>query len=185
MREWRRRTAHEQGVPAFVVMHDTTLEELCRKQPKSVQELMSVSGFGIKKSQTYGLKIIEALNKFHAGARGGARTEKMSPPAQETIRLLAQGKTFEEIARIRDRQMASVTSLVADLIEEGRLEFDPAWVAEPKRTQIEAACVRVGTDRLRAIKDALPEEITYDEIRLVLAQMRHGRKEAVSSETAS
>jgi ATP-dependent DNA helicase RecQ len=71
MREWRRRTAHEQGVPAFVVMHDTTLEELCRKQPKSVQELMSVSGIGIKKSQTYGLKIIEALNKFRTGARPG------------------------------------------------------------------------------------------------------------------
>src|SRR5207302_11049382 len=73
MREWRRRTAHEQGVPAFVVMHDTTLEELCRKQPKSVPELMSVSGIGIKKSQTYGLKIIEALNKFRAGARPEGR----------------------------------------------------------------------------------------------------------------
>jgi ATP-dependent DNA helicase RecQ len=87
MREWRRHTAHEQGVPAFVVMHDTTLEELCRKQPKSIQELMSVSGIGVKKSQTYGLKIIEALDKFRVGARAGARTEKMSPPAQETIRL--------------------------------------------------------------------------------------------------
>jgi len=63
------------------VMHDTTLEELCRKQPKSVQELMSVSGFGTKKSQTYGLKIIESLNKFRAGARAAARMEKMSPPA--------------------------------------------------------------------------------------------------------
>ena len=82
MREWRRHTAHEHGVPAFVVMHDTTLEELCRKQPKSVQELMSVSGFGTKKSQTYGLKIIETLNKFRARARAAARTEKMSPPAQ-------------------------------------------------------------------------------------------------------
>ena len=185
MREWRRSVAHVQGVPAFVVMHDTTLEELCRKQPKSVQELMSVSGFGIKKSQTYGVKIIEALNKFRAGARPGARREKMSPPAQETIRLLAQGKTFEEIAIIRDRQMASVTSLVEDLIEEGRLEFQPGWVAETKRTQIEDACAKLGVERLRTIKDALPEEITYDEIRLVVAQMRHGRKEAVSSKTAS
>jgi ATP-dependent DNA helicase RecQ len=71
IREWRRHAAHEQGVPAFVIMHDTTLEELCRKQPKSVEELMSVSGFGVKKCQTYGLKIIEALNKFRAGARAG------------------------------------------------------------------------------------------------------------------
>ena len=109
----------------------------------------------------------------------------MSPPAQETIRLLAQGKTFEEIAKIRDRQMASVTSLVADLIEEGRLEFQPGWVAETKRTQIEDVCAKLGVERLRTIKDALPEEITYDEIRLVVAQMRRGRKEGVSSEAAS
>jgi len=71
IREWRRSAAHEQGVPAFVVMHDTTLEELCRKQPKSVAELMGVSGIGVKKSQTYGLKVIEALNRFRAGARAG------------------------------------------------------------------------------------------------------------------
>ena len=177
MRGWRRSAAQAQGVPAFVVMHDTTLEELCRKQPKSVEELMSVSGFGVKKSQTYGLTIIEALNKFRAGARAATRMEKMSPPAQETIRLLAQGKSFEEIARIRDRQLASVITLVADLIEEGRLEFQPAWIAESKRTQIEATCVRHGTDRLRTIKDALPEETTYDEIRLVVAGLRSKEKQ--------
>jgi uncharacterized protein YpbB len=102
--------------------------------------------------------------------------EKMSPPAQETIRLLAQGKTFEEIAQIRYRQLASVITLVADLIEEGRLEFQPAWIAESKQTQIEAACATHGTDRLRAIKDALPEETTYDEIRLVVAAFRRRQK---------
>ena len=172
MREWRRSAAQTQGVPAFVVMHDTTLEELCRKQPKSVDELMSVSGFGVKKSQTYGLKIIEALNKFRAGARPAARMEKMSPPAQETMRLLAHGKSFEEIAKIRDRQLASITTLVADLIEQGRLEFDPAWMLESKRAQIEDACANFGLDRLRPIKDSLPEKITYDEIRLVVALLR-------------
>ena len=179
MREWRRSAAHAQGVPAFVVMHDTTLEELCRKQPSSVQELMSVSGFGVKKSQTYGLKIIEALNKFRAGARAAVKMEKMSPPAQETIRLLTQGKSFEEIARIRDRQLASITTLVADLIEQGRLEFDPAWMSESKRAQIEDACSKFGLDRLRPIKDALPEEITFDEIRLVVAQLRRRQQPAV------
>jgi len=178
MREWRRSAAHAQGVPAFVVMHDTTLEELCRKQPKSVQELMSVSGFGVKKSQTYGLKIIEALNRFSAGARAATRMEKMSPPAQETIRLLAQGKTFEEIAKLRNRQMASVITLVADLIEEGRVEFQPAWIAESKRTEIEAACATHGTDRLRTIKDTLPEQTTYDEIRLVVASFRRRQKQS-------
>jgi ATP-dependent DNA helicase RecQ len=181
MREWRRSTASSQGTPAFVVMHDTSLEELCRKQPNSVQELLNISGFGTKKVEAYGLKIIEALNKFRNGARAGGRAEKLSRPAEETIRLLAEGKTLEEVAKLRDRQMASVTSLVADLIEQGRLEFRPEWVAESKRVHIEEVCGHLGIEHLKPLKDGLPEEFTYDEIRLVVAHLRRKQSEAASA----
>jgi len=180
MREWRRRTAKDQGIPAYVVMHDTSLEEVCRVQPKSISELLSVSGFGTRKAQTYGLRIIEALKKFQAGARPSVRLEKMSRPAEETIRLLAQGKTFEEIAMIRGRQLASVVSLISDLIEEGRLEFQKTWVDANKYAQIEAACAKLGVERLHAIKAALPEQITYDDIRIVVAQIRRQQSLAQS-----
>ncbi len=182
LRQWRRCAAKEKGFPAFVVMHDTTLEELCRRKPSSLEQLRGVPGFGVAKTQTYGPQVIEVIKKFRAGSRAGARTEKMSCPAEETIRLLAQGKTLEEIAQHRERQLGSVTNLVADLIEEGRLAFQPNWVASPKRTQIEQACKRLGIERLRTIKDALPEEITYDEIRLVIA---HIRRRKMDSEAAA
>jgi len=83
LREWRRSIAKEQGFPAFVVMHDTTLEELCRRQPSSLEQVRQVPGFGVAKTQTYGPKVIEALNKFRAGARAEARSEKMSRPVIE------------------------------------------------------------------------------------------------------
>jgi ATP-dependent DNA helicase RecQ len=105
----------------------------------------------------------------------------MSRPAEETLRLLAQGKTLVEIAQLRERQLGSVTNLVADLIEEGRLEFQPDWVASPKRIQIEQACERLGIERLRTIRDALPEDITYEEIRLVVADTRRRKKESVAN----
>jgi ATP-dependent DNA helicase RecQ len=159
-------------------MHDTTLEELCRQQPSSLEQLRRVPGFGAVKTQTYGPQLIDAINKFRGGARAASQPEKMSRPAEETIQLLAQGKTLEEIAGLRERQLASVTSLVADLIEEGRLKFQQDWVPEPKRIQIEHACERLGIERLRTIKDALPEEITYDEIRLVVAHIQRTKKES-------
>jgi len=34
LREWRRATAKRQGVPRTFVMHDTSLEELCRVAPE-------------------------------------------------------------------------------------------------------------------------------------------------------
>ncbi len=40
MREWRRNTAREQGLPAFVVLNDASLDELCRVSPKTLTELL-------------------------------------------------------------------------------------------------------------------------------------------------
>src|SRR5579862_8549796 len=41
LRNWRREIAKEQGVPAFVVLHDATLEEICRQNPSSIGELLN------------------------------------------------------------------------------------------------------------------------------------------------
>jgi hypothetical protein len=67
------------------------------------------------------------------------------------------------------------------LIEEGRLEFQPAWVGEAKRIQIEAAYAKLGAERLRLIKDAVPEEITFDEIRLVVAHLRRQKETSLAA----
>ena len=69
LREWRRAAAKEQGVPAFVVMHDSSLDEVCRRQPGSILELLAISGFGEHKAALYGPRIFEALKKFRNGDR--------------------------------------------------------------------------------------------------------------------
>ena len=82
LREWRRTTAKEQSVPAYVVMHDTSLDELCRKRPLSISQLLDVSGFGEKKSEMYGQQIFGALKRFRDGARATAEPEGRSRPAR-------------------------------------------------------------------------------------------------------
>ncbi|MBZ5651021.1 MAG: RecQ family ATP-dependent DNA helicase [Acidobacteriia bacterium] len=69
LREWRRAAAKQQGVPAFVVMHDSALDEVCRKRPGSIVELLSISGFGEYKAALYGPRIFEVLEQFRNGAR--------------------------------------------------------------------------------------------------------------------
>jgi ATP-dependent DNA helicase RecQ len=73
LREWRRITAKEQGVPAFIVMHDTCLDELCRIQPRSLEEIRRVHGFGERKVEMYGKQILELLQKCREGARASVR----------------------------------------------------------------------------------------------------------------
>jgi ATP-dependent DNA helicase RecQ len=172
LREWRRNTARAQGSPAFVVMHDTTLEELCRKQPKSIRELLQISGFGERKAQMYGPQIFAALEKFRNGERASAAAKPVSRPAAATKRLLEEGQSLAEVATIRGRQISTIVNTIAELVESGEMQFKTGWVDPDKQKEIQAACERLGTGALRPIKDVVSAEITYDDIRLVAARLR-------------
>ncbi len=176
LREWRRATAKEQSVPAFVVLHDTTLEEICRRRPSSIADLMNITGIGERKAEVYGKGILAALERYRDGARASAVPEKKTAPALETMRLLDAGNSFEDIAKIRGRQLSTVLNAVANLVERGDLEFQAAWIDRNKQAVIEAACAKVGINGLKPLKDALPPEITYDEIRLVVAKVRREQR---------
>jgi len=80
LREWRRAAAKEQGVPAFVVMHDSALDEVCRRRPGSIPELLGISGFGEYKATLYGPRIFEALKQFRNGARATPMPEAGTMP---------------------------------------------------------------------------------------------------------
>jgi ATP-dependent DNA helicase RecQ len=95
-----------------------------------------------------------------------------SDPAGETLRLLEEGRTLEEIAQIRGRQLSAVASMVANMVERSEVDFDPSWIHDDHQEKIEQACTRFGFERLKPLKDALPEQVTYDEIKLVVARLR-------------
>lgn len=174
-KEWRRRTAQRASVPAYVVLSDAALEDLCRKRPANLRELLAVTGIGERKAELYGSEIFAALEGYRQGARAAVREVAQSSPADETMRLLAEGKSFEEIAEIRGRQLSTVVNMVADLVEKGRLEYKMEWVGEDKHRQIEEVVRRIGPQWLKPLREALPPEITYDQIRLVVAYVRfHG-----------
>jgi ATP-dependent DNA helicase RecQ len=171
LRDWRRNTARQQGIPAFVVMHDTTIDSLCNIQPQTLGDLRHVQGLGVRKLEEYGAQLLSVMQRFRQGARAVTAPAKTSQPAAETARLLAQGRSLQEVADARGRQLSSVIALVAEMIENRQLAFQSTWMDEGKLRQIEQACSTLGTSRLRPIKDALPQEITFDDIRLVVAKL--------------
>jgi ATP-dependent DNA helicase RecQ len=173
LREWRRGIAREKKVAAFVVLHDSTLEELCRKRPSTIAELMKVRGIGEHKAEVYGAEILQALRNFAAGTRATAvARSRESAPEEETLRLLNEGKTLEEIARIRARQISTVIGTVVGLIEAGRVKLDERWISPGAGPLIETACRAHGLESLRDIKDAVPAYVSFNDIRLVVAGMR-------------
>lgn len=61
LRECRRQFAEEQGVPPYVIFHDSSLQEMCRLLPRDVQEFGLVSGVGERKQQKYGPAFVRVI----------------------------------------------------------------------------------------------------------------------------
>jgi ATP-dependent DNA helicase RecQ len=67
LRELRRKLARDRGVPAYIIFGDVTLRDLARKIPSTPNELLDISGIGMKKLEQYGERILEITQKYTAG----------------------------------------------------------------------------------------------------------------------
>ena len=61
LKQWRLERSRADGVPAFVILHDSTLEFLCASRPGSVPQLKAIPGIGETKLERYGEEILEIL----------------------------------------------------------------------------------------------------------------------------
>jgi ATP-dependent DNA helicase RecQ len=62
LRAERGRLAKEQGVPPYVIFHDSTLIAMATQRPRSIGALSGIPGMGEKKLERYGPTFLTALN---------------------------------------------------------------------------------------------------------------------------
>ncbi|PIN81698.1 hypothetical protein COV11_01350, partial [Candidatus Woesearchaeota archaeon CG10_big_fil_rev_8_21_14_0_10_30_7] len=62
LKEWRRKISVQQGMPAYIIMHDKTLIEIAQKLPENKTELEFINGMGPNKISKYGEEILEILH---------------------------------------------------------------------------------------------------------------------------
>ncbi len=63
LREWRRGVAKEHGVPAYTVFHDSTLQEIARQLPASLDGLRGITGIGATKLERYGEPLLKVVRE--------------------------------------------------------------------------------------------------------------------------
>jgi len=61
LREWRRQTANEHDVPAYVIFHDSTLREIALQKPMNLAEMAEISGIGARKLEAYGTGLLSVV----------------------------------------------------------------------------------------------------------------------------
>ena len=63
LRNCRRELAEEQGVPPYVIFHDSTLVEMCSAVPKTLEDFSKLSGVGERKLMKYGEAFLAAIRE--------------------------------------------------------------------------------------------------------------------------
>jgi ATP-dependent DNA helicase RecQ len=58
LRAWRSEVARKRGVPAYVVLHDSTIDGIAASRPNSLGQLRDIPGIGDKKLEHYGDELI-------------------------------------------------------------------------------------------------------------------------------
>jgi ATP-dependent DNA helicase RecQ len=196
LRSLRKRIAEREKVPPFVIFSDTSLQDMCMRLPKSNEEFVQVKGVGSHKLEKYGHPFIEVILEFCE--KNPDRTsdqsdeknsvsprEKALKPKREhknpegkpshlvSYELYVAGASLSEIAKERNMSLMTVQSHIIRSAEEG---YEMDWEKElplEYRPLIEEAVKTAASDRLKPIKELLPEEITYFMIRAYLFLKEH------------
>jgi ATP-dependent DNA helicase PIF1 len=58
LKSWRTQRAQSEQLPPYIIAHDRALSAVAVAKPLTAQQLLSVSGFGAKKVETYGPDIL-------------------------------------------------------------------------------------------------------------------------------
>lgn len=185
LRLLRREIATELGVPPYIVFSDATLMDMCAQLPLSLEEMAGVSGVGSVKLEQYGAEFLFAVKEYveendvplpvrtlrpAAPARKRDKPNKSdkTPSYQATYELYQQGKTVEEICALRELSPVTIENHLISALEAGCALNYSGFIPVEYREQIFAAIAEAGPERLRPIKELLPDEISYAAIRFAL-----------------
>ncbi|CAH2716174.1 ATP-dependent DNA helicase RecQ [Neobacillus rhizosphaerae] len=181
LREVRKRIAETEKVPPFVIFSDAALKDMCAKQSKTNEEFLQVSGVGEHKLNKYGLEFIQAIRAFlegHPDYQSEIQIESAIPKKTakkavtdshlETFSFHQKHLSIKEIAEQRELAISTVESHLLQCAQQG-LDVDfSSLVPSEYIPLLEKAVEEAGRERLKPIKELLPEEVSYFIIKVFL-----------------
>ena len=169
LRELRLSIAQEQGVPPYIIFHDSTLMEMCSKRPTSRSEMQYISGVGERKLELYGQQFLACIAEQ---ALPELLDNRLSDTINETLYLYAEGKDAESIAQQRGLKLATVYGHFSEAIESGLLDVRAALpLSDAQYNEIISALELLAVCEEGAIKplyEALEGEYDYGMLKCVV-----------------
>ena len=196
LRALRKEISAKENVPPYVVFPDSTLREMCSSLPTDSTSMLAVKGVGEIKFQNYGSRFIEVINSYvneHNLSPGNNRTRQAvledecspnnnrqdeggegdgedEPSHLTTYKMYQAGQPVSEIAKERSLKPVTIENHIIRSGFEGHPVDWDAIIPQEHENLILDTIRDLGAEKLRPLKDALPDEISYFAIRAVMCK---------------
>ena len=179
LKEWRKSTADEAGVPPYVIFSDRTLVQLAAAQPMDPASLLQIHGIGQAKLEHYGQALLEIISTYN----GTALIDKadFAPPqprpSQRQRRHVQVTEAFNDgasIDELMEQYQVKQATIIGHLFKSHRagcpLRHDglkeAITLAESDQEEITVLFDQHGTAGLRQIQQ-MRSDMAYDDLQLL------------------
>ena len=191
LRKLRHEIAVDENVPPYMVFGDSTLKELSSRMPVNKEQMLEVSGVGERKFDKYGDRFIEKIisyincnninHTWISKVKGDISIEKNNIDGTKSIKeksyintvdILRTCGSLRKVAGERALTLATIISHVEKYISEGNsidfnIDFSEIFNEEDEIV-VKEAINNVGFNKLKAIKEEVPSNISYDAIKGII-----------------
>lgn len=192
LRELRANLARQNNIPPFIVFADISLKEMSTFYPIDVDRMLKISGVGENKLEKYGDAFIDAINKYvmennievpeintittkkkKSQAFGDDKPKKIKEDTKLiSYNLYKEGKTIQEIAQIRELKEQTIENHLIDCMEKGMDVDIEKYIHTEFSKIIFEKIEELGFERLKPLKDALPDKVSYFDIRYYVSKYK-------------
>ncbi|MDF2677137.1 MAG: ATP-dependent helicase RecQ, partial [Bacillota bacterium] len=192
----RKEIADSLKVPPFIVFSDGTLKDMSIKFPLNKVEMLKVSGVGEFKAERYASKFIEVVQNYIEKNNidlknikivsettnneeeqekkeiniNNEKNQEKEDTRTVTYKMYEEGKTINEIAEKRNLSTLTIENHLMYCAKLGFQIKYSDFVNDENEELIIEAYKKIGGDKLKPIKEALPDNITYTEIKFALCK---------------
>ena len=189
LRVLRRKLASTRSVPAYIVFGDTSLRDMARRRPSTVDSFLEVTGVGQAKARQYGDEFVATICEY---CRSHSLEQDIDPsihpapkPAalgrrkhtRSTLNLTKQlafgrfdkGESIVAVSDAIEKRPETALKYLLDYIAQNKLTSPEPWVDTATFEQIAQAAQTVGTARVMGIMKELDGSASYDDVKISLA----------------
>jgi ATP-dependent DNA helicase RecQ len=174
LREARKIAADRFMQSAYLICPDAVLREVARFKPTSKLAMMSIKGFNSRMFNKVGndfLEIINSLEPKESKSKTQIKERELPQNIVETKKLLDKKYTLKEIAETRKLSEAVISMQIETIVEYESATDTSSLIKKENLEKILSEASK-GFDNLKELKERLPSDISYPEIRIAVAKLR-------------